>query len=226
VSFDKKCKKWQACICIGEHRSSAGKHKTLGYFTDETEAARTYDAAARKYFGEFANLNLPHLPPIVISPKKKPTLNDVLSPRIAYHQESGCWLWQGATSSGYGQIRYDFQTCYVHRLMYEKRIGPIPEGLLVKQTCGVRLCCNPDHLRLCTAQQKARSKQKRKSGSSHYKGVGWSASGKKWQANIKTGDTVSYLGQFSDEKEAAMAYDKAAREHFGEFAACNFPKEE
>lgn len=31
----------------------------LGYFGDEVEAARSYDVAAREYFGEFACLNFP-----------------------------------------------------------------------------------------------------------------------------------------------------------------------
>lgn len=34
-----------------------GKQKRLGYYKSEEEAARAYDEAARKYHGEFANLN-------------------------------------------------------------------------------------------------------------------------------------------------------------------------
>jgi hypothetical protein len=29
---------------------------------------------------------------------------------------------------------------------WELANGPIPEGLLVRQRCGNRLCCNPSHL--------------------------------------------------------------------------------
>ena len=43
--------KWQAKITIN------GKNKHLGLFTDEQEAARVYDAAARELHGEFARLN-------------------------------------------------------------------------------------------------------------------------------------------------------------------------
>jgi hypothetical protein len=36
-----------------------GKTKYLGMFTDEVQAAQVYDAAARAYFGEFAQFNFP-----------------------------------------------------------------------------------------------------------------------------------------------------------------------
>lgn len=45
--------KWAAQISI------SGRNTYLGVFVDEEEAARTYDAAAKKHFGEFAKLNFP-----------------------------------------------------------------------------------------------------------------------------------------------------------------------
>jgi hypothetical protein len=37
----------------------AGKAKGLGDFNDPVKAAKAYDAAARRYFGEFARVNFP-----------------------------------------------------------------------------------------------------------------------------------------------------------------------
>lgn len=53
VSWSKKSAKWSAII------SPNGKTIALGRFASEIEAAKAYDDAARKHFGEFANLNFP-----------------------------------------------------------------------------------------------------------------------------------------------------------------------
>jgi hypothetical protein len=69
---------------------------------------------------------------------------------------------------------------------------------------------------------------KPKGGTSVYKGVSWlkwkSGSGGKWQASIRINGRLTYLGLFSDEVEAAQAYDAAAALMFGEFARLNFPE--
>ena len=51
VSFHKASGKWQATI------RPNNKHLSLGYFDDPKEAAKAYDLAAIKYFGEHASIN-------------------------------------------------------------------------------------------------------------------------------------------------------------------------
>lgn len=54
VSFEKRTGRWLARMKI------AGKQTYLGSFVTEEEAARAYDAAARRVHGEFGKLNFPH----------------------------------------------------------------------------------------------------------------------------------------------------------------------
>lgn len=52
VSLHGTDRKWQAQICVH------GKRIYLGRFNSELEAAMAYDAAAVKYHGRYANVNL------------------------------------------------------------------------------------------------------------------------------------------------------------------------
>jgi len=62
-------------------------------------------------------------------------------------KSENCWLWTGATLiNGYGRIKVDGKTIYVHRLSYELNVGPIPAGQFVCHKCDVRNCVRPDHL--------------------------------------------------------------------------------
>lgn len=51
VGFHRKLQKWTAEITV------RGTHIRLGCFHDPVEAAKAYDKAAKRYFGDFATLN-------------------------------------------------------------------------------------------------------------------------------------------------------------------------
>lgn len=72
-------------------------------------------------------------------------------------QENGCWDWVGALNAdGYGLatvapgVRRSRQA---HRIMYQKLVGPIPEGLQLDHLCRNRKCVNPGHLEPVTAME-------------------------------------------------------------------------
>jgi hypothetical protein len=81
---------------------------------------------------------------------KQKSLFDMTQPL----DDSGCWIWQGQISnSGYGRtmVRDTDNTVKMisaQSASYQQFIAEVPAGYLVKQSCGNRLCINPQHLEL------------------------------------------------------------------------------
>jgi hypothetical protein len=83
----------------------------------------------------------------------------------------------------------------------------------------------PSNCRWASLVSQAQNKRKtRRFATSRYKGVSLHPHTKRWVAKICVSGTDRRLGAFDDERDAAEAYDAAAREHFGEFACVNFPR--
>lgn len=82
-----------------------------------------------------------------------------------------------------------------------------------------------ENLEWCTASENNRYKKLKKVKSNKtFKGTYCSPKEKrikKWRAMIKINGKQCYLGWFLTEKEAALAYNKKAKELFGEFAYLN-----
>lgn len=80
------------------------------------------------------------------------------------------------------------------------------------------------NLRICSrSQNRANSQKSTQALSSQYKGVCWRKSVCKWTAQIVVRGHHYHLGYFYNEEDAALAYDKAAIQYFGEFSRLNFP---
>lgn len=71
--------------------------------------------------------------------------------KVAIDATTGCWLWLGVTSNGYGQFR-DGRTVRAHRWSYQHFVGPVSIDLDLDHLCRVRSCVNPQHLEPVTRQ--------------------------------------------------------------------------
>lgn len=59
---------------------------------------------------------------------------------------TGCWVWQGHTSDGYGRVSVGGHNRRAHRICYELMVGRIPDGMEIDHLCRNRACINPSHL--------------------------------------------------------------------------------
>ena len=78
-----------------------------------------------------------------------------------------------------------------------------------------------DNIRLCTPSQN-QANQNRRGGTSVHKGVSWREGKNIWRAQIECNRKVLHIGSYHNELDAAKAYDKKAKELFGDFAYLNF----
>jgi phosphatidylethanolamine-binding protein (PEBP) family uncharacterized protein len=124
--------------------------------------------------------------------------------------------WRIDTSKGYAiaSIRpIDGQPyiLYMHRL-----IANVDKRLKVDHKNGDTLDNRRENLRGATHGQNSMNKH-----TDVYKGI-YPARNGRWRARIYSDYTAYYLGTYDTQEEAARAYDIAAKEHHGEFAALNF----
>lgn len=76
--------------------------------------------------------------------------------KIQPEPNTGCWLWMGALTFGYGRFWVNGRNARAHRISYEAFVGPIPDGLVIDHTCRQKSCVNPEHLEVVTHKENVR----------------------------------------------------------------------
>ena len=94
-----------------------------------------------------------------------------------------------------------------------------PTGRLVDHINHDTLDNRKSNLRICSKLQNQANRKMSKDNTSGFKGV--VKNGDKWRAQIKVNNKHTHLGSYDTAEAAAIAYDKAAIENFGEFALTN-----
>lgn len=108
---------------------------------------------------------------------------------------------------------------YLHRL-----ILPGADGRHVDHVNGDTLDNRRENLRVASHTENTRNSSVPRNNTSGFKGVSkatWVTG--RWRATIRIDGKQAFLGVFDTPEEAAIAYDEAAKNHYGEFAHLNFP---
>lgn len=125
---------------------------------------------------------------------------------------SHSWYYSRYAKSGSGR-----SGTYMHVVI----MNP-PSGLFVDHINGNKLDNRKKNLRICTHAQNLGNSKIPKNNTSGYKGVVFIKRLGIWRAQIQHSYKMHCLGYFHDIVDAAKAYDKAAIDHYGEFARTNF----
>ncbi|MBI4909641.1 MAG: hypothetical protein HY820_38845 [Acidobacteria bacterium] len=214
--------RWRADLYLSE-----GKSLHLGSFDTEQDAALAYDLAALQFLGTGAFLNFRDthlLNPIVVGEVAMIPFRKESKTSIAEYghflvdsddlEKVKQYYWRTRAGSLVG--RKGRQNVHLSTLLTEE----VPENHAVAHINANSLDNRKENLAvipigLLLGKQ---LKQERKC-SSIYKGV--KKAGGRWSAQL----AGKHLSTWDVEEDAARAYDAAARERFGIYAAVNFPRE-
>lgn len=127
------------------------------------------------------------------------------------------WCVSASGNRVYAQSYMNGKTMVLHRFLTNA-----PAGMVVDHIDHNGLNNRRSNLRICTSQQNLYNSRPH-GKTSRFKGVSWNTRLKRWIASIHHAGRTHFIGQFTDEIEAAKAYDRAAAAMFGEYAYLNFP---
>ncbi len=127
--------------------------------------------------------------------------------------------WRIKTSKRSRYARTGKECTLMHRLI----LNP-PDNMEVDHINGNGLDNRRCNLRICTRKENVRNQRKQFGCRSKHKGVTfndkWSKS-RPWSSRIFVDGKYICIGTFSTEDDAGIAYNQAAKKHYGEFANLN-----
>jgi hypothetical protein len=241
VCFNKKNQKWRAGI------TCELKHYFLGYFFCEEDAARAYDQKAIELYGENIRLNFPleSRPNI----KELKTINNetfIIDAedyekakqyrwRLQFNKEKIQVVTAPTKKDNYAKTSYKTLVLGLEsKKTLFKNDNPLDlrkENLLIFDTQSEFITYihrNSDLTRSFESKymgsKSIQGKTRKTSKKYNYIGIRYKSGSKyPWSSTIAFNNNRYYLGSFTTEKQAAIAYDIKAIEIYGDDADRNFP---
>jgi hypothetical protein len=140
--------------------------------------------------------------------------------KVSNHRFESLNQWKWHYHHGYAvrnvYAKKKYKTIFMHR-----EILMPPEGMECDHINGDTLDNQDENLRPCTHAQNMGNKGAYTNNTNQYKGVYKRKNKNYWEAQIRVSGKKVYIGLFYNAIEAARAYNKAARELFGDFARLN-----
>jgi len=106
-------------------------------------------------------------------------------------------------------------------VLMHRKIMNTPESMDVDHIDHNKLNNQKANLRNVTKSQNNMNRKSEEGSTSKYKGVFWNRGKGRWTAKIGINKRQKYIGSFSNEIEAAKAYNKVALKLFGSYALIN-----
>jgi hypothetical protein len=145
---------------------------------------------------------------------------------LIYYADTGCFYWArkrgprraGALAgspnrAGYWTIRIGGKLLYAHRLAWFAIFGEFPPSGM-DHINGNRADNRIANLRLATRQQNMGNSKPHRDSASGFRGVQFDKRRGRWCARVGH----KYIGTFDTPQEAALAYQTAAEDIYGEYA--------
>lgn len=199
VSFDARRKGWCANMYV------EGKHRHLGRFANELEAARAYDQAMWNLYADPDRLNFP-------PPKRRPT-GEAPASRATPKRSRFLGVSLNVKGKYAVQVTHEGRMHTVGMFATEEEAAEARDRLLLHLGLPHEALNFPDRKLVPASIEQLRDEARlafKQQKTSLYRGVSYSTSKRCWVASITSGYRVRGLGSYDSEIDAAHAYDRAA----------------
>lgn len=130
-----------------------------------------------------------------------------------YYREINQHAWY-ITHSGYVAARIDGRIWRLHRWIWTKINGDIPNDKVVDHINHVRTDSRMENLRLLTISENNHNQKKQSGTYSQYLGISWCEQRQKWIASVTYYARKIFFGYFATEEDAYQAYCDEVKKYY------------